>query len=108
MTPSPDKEAPAEPTSPDYTFKKPELRKVLVRQKSDTKERSVSPEPKFFKAKLRKVPSSLRAKEPVPREKLPTVELKKAPPKVEEVPKTKPELPKTPAIARSETNKRSK
>lgn len=67
--------------SPDYTFKKPELKKVVTRQKSDAKERTPSPEPKFLKPKLRKVPSSMKVKEPAPREKIPVVELKKAPAK---------------------------
>lgn len=105
MTPSPEKET-NDPSSPDYSFKKPELKKVLVKQKSDAKERSTSPEPKFLKPKLRKVPSSLRTKDPIPREKLPTVELKKVPAK-EEAPRKESQLPKSPSIARSETNKRS-
>lgn len=72
---------PERSTSPEHTFKKPELKKVVTRQKSDAKERTPSPEPKFIKPKLRKVPSSMRVKEPAPREKLPVVELKKAPAK---------------------------
>lgn len=97
--------------SPDHTFKKPELKKVITRQKSETKERSASPEPKFIKPKLRKVPSSLRTKEPVVREKLPTVELKKTPLKSEPEAssrKMSEQFPHKPSILRAESNKKSK
>ena len=97
-------------TSPDHTFKKPELKKVITRQKSETKERSASPEPKFIKPNLRKVPSSLRTKEPVAREKLPTVELKKTPLKSEPETsgrKMSEQFPHKPSILRAESNKKS-
>lgn len=97
-------------TSPDHTFKKPELKKVITRQKSETKERSASPEPKFIKPKLRKVPSSLRTKEPMLREKLPTVELKKTPLKSEPETssrKMSEQFPHKPSILRAESNKKS-
>lgn len=96
--------------SPEYTFKKPELKKVITRQKSDAKERSTSPEPKFLKTKLRKVPSSLRIKDPPPREKLPVVELKKAPPKAEpekSARKMSEQFPHRPSIVRAESSMKS-
>lgn len=102
--------SPERSTSPDHTFKKPELRKVVTRQKSETKERSTSPEPKFVKPKLRKVPSTLRVKDPPLREKLPVVELKKAPPKVEAEKsprKMSEQFPHKPSILRAESNKKS-
>lgn len=110
ITPDPTT-SPERATSPEHTFKKPELRKVITRQKSETKERSTSPEPKFVKPKLRKVPSSMRVKEPLAREKLPLIELKKAPPKVE--PEKSPrkmseQFPHKPSILRAESNKKSK
>lgn len=111
MTPS-DPSEPERSTSPEHTFKKPELKKVITRQKSDAKERSPSPtEPKFFKPKLRKVPSSMRMKEPAPREKLPVVELKKAPPKAEPEKssrKMSEQFPHKPSILRAESSMKSK
>lgn len=112
VTPSPDKTESSERSqSPDHTFKKPELRKVITRQKSEVKERSASPEPKFFKTKLRKVPSSLRQKA-FPREKLPVVELKKAPPKADSdisSRKMSEQFPHKPSILlNTESSKRSK
>lgn len=106
---TPEKSEPERPSSPDYTFKKPELKKVVTRQKSDAKERSPSPEPKFLKTKLRKVPSSLKTKEPPAREKLPQIELKKAPPKAEsESPrKMSEQFPHKPSILRAESSKKS-
>jgi hypothetical protein len=109
VTPDPST-SPERSTSPEHTFKKPELRKVITRQKSDAKERSTSPEPKFVKPKLRKVPSTIRVKDPPLREKLPVVELKKAPPKVE--PEKSPrkmseQFPHKPSILRAESNKKS-
>lgn len=109
VTPDPST-SPERSTSPDHTFKKPELRKVVTRQKSDAKERSTSPEPKFVKPKLRKVPSTLRVKDPPTKEKLPLVELKKAPPKVETEKsprKMSEQFPHKPSILRAESNKKS-
>lgn len=109
VTPDPST-SPERSTSPDHTFKKPELRKVVTRQKSDAKERSTSPEPKFVKPKLRKVPSTLRVKDPPLKEKLPVVELKKAPPKVEaekSARKMSEQFPHKPSILRAESNKKS-
>jgi hypothetical protein len=84
------------------------LKKTLVKQKSE-KEKSPSPEPKFVKPKLRKVPSSLRTKEPMPREKLPTVQLKKTPLKVELEPSksTTEQFPLKPSVLRAESSKKS-
>lgn len=107
---SPEQSEPERPSSPDYTFKKPELRKVITKQKSDAKERSPSPEPKFLKQKLRKVPSSLKTKEPPAREKLPIVELKKAPTKAEpdKLPRKMSEVfPLKPMILRAESRAKS-
>ena len=109
-SPTPEKSEPERSQSPDYTFKKPELKKVITKQKSDAKERSASPEPKFVKPKLRKVPSSMKVKEPPAREKLPIVELKKAPTKTE--PEQRPrkmseQFPHKPSILRAESNKKS-
>lgn len=109
-SPTPEKSEPERSQSPDYTFKKPELKKVITKQKSDAKERSTSPEPKFIKPKLRKVPSSMKVKEPPAREKLPVVELKKAPTKTE--PDQRPrkmseQFPHKPSILRAESNKKS-
>ena len=109
VTPDP-ATSPERSTSPDHTFKKPELRKVITRQKSETKERSTSPEPKFVKPKLRKVPSTLRVKDPPLREKLPVIELKKAPAKVETEKsprKMSEQFPHKPSILRAESNKKS-
>lgn len=98
-------------TSPDYSFKKPALKKVITRQKSDAKERSTSPEPKFLKPNLRKVPSSLKIKEPTPREKLPVVDLKKIPTKPEPEMKLQRKnsevFPHKPSILRDQSNKKS-
>ncbi|CAO1421553.1 unnamed protein product [Diamesa serratosioi] len=108
-TPEKKAESKERSTSPDHTFKKPELKKVITRQKSETKERSASPEPKFIKPNLRKVPSSLRTKEPVAREKLPTVELKKTPLKAEPETssrKMSEQFPHKPSILRAESNKK--
>lgn len=108
---TPDQSEPERSTSPEHTFKKPELKKVITRQKSEVKERSASPEPKFFKPKLRKVPSSMRMKEPLAREKLPIVELKKAPPKAEpekSARKMSEQFPHKPSILRAESSKKSK
>lgn len=110
VTTTPEKSEPERSQSPDYTFKKPELKKVITRQKSDAKERSTSPEPKFIKPKLRKVPSSMKVKEPPAREKLPVIELKKAPTKTE--PEQRPrkmseQFPHKPSILRAESNKKS-
>lgn len=111
VTTTPEKSEPERSQSPDYSFKKPELKKVITKQKSDAKERSASPEPKFIKPKLRKVPSSMKVKEPPAREKLPVVELKKAPTKTE--PEQRPrkmseQFPHKPSILRAESNKKSK
>lgn len=108
---TPEKSEPERSQSPDYTFKKPELKKVVTKQKPEVKERSASPEPKFIKPKLRKVPSSMKVKEPPAREKLPVVELKKAPTKSE--PDQRPrkmseQFPHKPSILRAESNKKSK
>lgn len=96
---------------PDYSFKKPALKKVITRQKSDAKERSTSPEPKFLKPNLRKVPSSLKIKEPPPREKLPVVDLKKIPAKAEPEMKLQRKnsevFPHKPSILRDQSNKKS-
>lgn len=98
-----------EPVTAEPQFKKPELKKVVTRQKSESKirERSKSPEPKFIKPKLRKVPSSLKA--PAFKEKLPTVELKRPPPKPEPEPSKKQteQFPAKPSVLRAESNKRS-
>jgi hypothetical protein len=95
--------------SPETKFKKPELKKVVTRQKSESKirERSKSPEAKFIKPKLRKVPSSLKA--PAFKEKLPTVELKRPPPKPEPEPSRKmtEQFPAKPSVVRAESNLRS-
>ena len=110
-SPETEKSEPERSSSPDYTFKKPELKKVVTRQREETKERSASPEPKFIKPNLRKVPSSLRTKEPPAREKLPTVELKKAPPKAEPEKSTRKmseQFPHKPSILRAESSKKSK
>lgn len=106
---SPETESPRQP-SPEHTFKKPELRKVVTRQKSETKERSQSPEPKFIKPKLRKVPSSLKA--PRMKEKLPVqqLDLKKTPAKAEADPsprKMSEQFPLKP-ILRAESKMKSK
>lgn len=102
---------PERSTSPEYTFTKPALKKVITRQKSDAKERSTSPEPKFLKPNLRKVPSSLKIKEPPPREKLPVVDLKKIPVKPEPEMKLQRKnsevFPHKPSILRDQSNKKS-
>lgn len=94
--------------SPEFTFKKPELKKVVTKEPTIVRERSPSPEPKFLKQKLRKVPSSLRSKNLPPREKIPIVELKKAPSKQMEVEAKKiSEVSLKPAILRAESTKKS-
>ena len=108
VTKSPEKSEPERSQSPEYTFKKPELKKVITKQKSETKERSTSPEPKFFKAKLRKVPSSLKA--PILKEKLPVVELKKAPSRAEpekSARKMSEQFPHKPSLLRAESSMKS-
>lgn len=107
---SPEQSEPERSQSPEFAFKKPELRKVVTKQKSEVRERTPSPEPKFIKPKLRKVPSSLRTKD-FKREKLPVVELKKAPSKqmdFGETKKTTEQFPLKPSILRAESNMRSK
>lgn len=109
MKKSPDQSEPERSQSPEFTFKKPELRKVVTKQKSEVRERTPSPEPKFVKPKLRKVPSSLRTKD-FRREKLPVVELKKAPSKQLEFGDSKKSMenfPLKPSILRNESNKKS-
>jgi hypothetical protein len=98
--------------SPEFAFKKPELKKVITKQKSEVRERTPSPEPKFIKPKLRKVPSSLRTKDPVfKREKLPVVELKKAPSKLMDVGEKKSNVEQFPlkpsALLKNESSKKS-
>lgn len=106
---SPDQSEPERSQSPEFSFRKPELRKVVTKQKSEIRERTPSPEPKFVKPKLRKVPSSLRTKD-FRREKLPVVELKKAPSKQLEfgdAKKSMENFPLKPSILRNESNKKS-
>ncbi|KAG5671323.1 hypothetical protein PVAND_001526 [Polypedilum vanderplanki] len=104
---SPEPENEKREKSPEFSFRKPELKKVLTKQKSEVRERSPSPEePKFFKAKLRKVPSSLKAKEFRTREKLPVVELKKVPTKQKidmDTKKSSEQFPLKPSILRAES-----
>lgn len=108
---TPEKSQPERSQSPEYTFKKPELKKVVTRQKSDVREKSPSPEPKFLKHKLRKVPSSLKTREPSAREKLPYVDLKKTPPKPEPDHKLQRKMsevfPHKPSILRNESSMKS-
>lgn len=109
-TPAKDKSSSERSSSPEpKLFNKPTLKKVNIPPEKKIPERSSSPEPKFIRPQLRKVPSSL--KEPRKREKIPEVQLKRAPEKQLDDGKDKEKpfpLNLKPSMLKSESSARSK